>query len=468
MAYDVTQIYAIVNDAANDALGKNAGVTKLDTTNFVSLGKSLSEYGLLDGWFSALAKRISKTVIFARTYDAKRRSVLRDEMEWGAFIQKVYYKMPSAGANDTWVDKPVASGDDAGKYKQASPYDVDESIEVKSVIFGNKGTWSIEIVRPLIQIKNAFLNEQSMFAFIDGIYVTIDNALKLEEERLEALAVNTGIALAISRGCALNVLNLYNAAHDDAPITVDEALTNAEFIRMWSKAMSDTIDQMKNISTVYSPYEWETFTPDEKLVVEVLAQAASAADVYLQADTFHNELTRLNDRGGSFEKISFWQSSGKGYAFADVSKIDIENDGLQEEGVYAAKRVTQGGILAFVHDIEAVACSFYDRRTWEMVNPRAEVLIHGDKAEKGYAVDGNANAFVFYAENAGTITVSGDAGATLKYNHVYSGIENTITVSNGKVPTSSDVTLTQVGTSTTYKFVPTTNADVAITVSDAT
>lgn len=463
MAYDVTQIYAIVNDAANDALGKNAGVTKLDTTNFVSLGKQLSSMGLFDGWFSALAKRISKTVIFARTYDAKRRSVLRDEMEWGAFIQKVYYKIPSAGANDTWVDKPVASGDDAGKYKQASPYDVDTSIEVKSVIFGNKGTWSIEIVRPLIQIKNAFLNEQSMFAFVDGIYVTIDNALKLEEERLEALAVNTGMALAISRGNAINVLNLYNAAHDDAVITEADALTNAEFIRVWSKAMGDNIEQMKNISTVYSPFEWETFTPEDKLVVEVLAQAASAADLYLQADTFHNELTKLPN----YEKVSFWQSSGKKYAFEDVSKIDIENDGLQEAGVYAAKRVTQGGILAFVHDIEAVACSFYDRRTWEMVNPRAEVLIHGDKAEKGYAVDGNANALVFYIENAGALTVSGDAGAVLKYNHVYSGIENTITVSAGKVPTSSDVTLTQVGETTTYKFVPTTNADITITVSNA-
>ena len=463
MAYDVAQIYAIVNDAANDALGKNAGVTKLDTTNFVSLGKQLSSMGLLDGWFSALAKRISKTVIFARTYDAKRRSVLRDEMEWGAFIQKVYYKMPSAGANDTWLNKPVASGEDEGKYKQASPYDVDTSIEVKSVIFGNKGTWSIEIVRPLIQIKNAFLNEQSMFAFIDGIYVTIDNALKLEEERLEALAVNTAMALAISRGNAVNVLNLYNAAHDDAIITEDDALTNAEFIRVWSKAMGDNIEQMKNISTVYSPFEWETFTPEDKLVVEVLAQAASAADVYLQADTFHNELTKLPN----YEKVSFWQSSGKKYAFEDVSKIDIENDGLTETGVFEADRVTQGGILAFVHDIEAVACSFYDRRTWEMVNPRAEVLIHGDKAEKGYAVDGNANALVFYIENAGAITVSGDSGATLKYNHVYSGIENTITVSEGKVPTSTDVTLTQVGTSRTYKFVPTTNADVTITVSNA-
>ena len=463
MAYDVTQIYAIINDAANDALGKNAGVTKLDTTNFVSLGKQLSSMGLLDGWFSALAKRISKTVIFARTYDTKRRSVLRDEMEWGAFIQKVYYKMPSAGANDTWIAKPVANGADEGKYKQASPYDVDTSIEVKSVIFGNKGTWSIEIVRPLIQIKNAFLNEQSMFAFIDGIYVTIDNALKLEEERLEALAVNTGMALAISRGNAINVLNLYNAAHDDAIITEDDALTNAEFIRVWSKAMGDNIEQMKNISTVYSPFEWETFTPEDKLVVEVLAQAASAADVYLQADTFHNELTKLPN----YEKVSFWQSSGKKYAFEDVSKIDIENDGLTEVGVFEADRVTQGGILAFVHDIEAVACSFYDRRTWEMVNPRAEVLIHGDKAEKGYAVDGNANALVFYIENAGDITVSGDAGATLKYNHVYSGIENSITVSEGKVPTSTDVTLTQVGETRTYKFVPTTNADVTITVSNA-
>ena len=174
MAYDVSQIYSIVNSAAADALGKNAGVTKLDTTNFVSLGKQLSDMGLLDGWFGALAKRISKTVLFARTYEGKRRSVLRDEQEWGAFIQKIYYKMPDATSNDSWIDKPVPSGQSGeGTYKQASPYDVDTSIEVKSVIFGNKGTWSIEIVRPLIQIKNAFLNEQSMFTFIDGIYMTI-------------------------------------------------------------------------------------------------------------------------------------------------------------------------------------------------------------------------------------------------------------------------------------------------------
>ena len=100
-----------------------------------------------------------------------------------------------------------------------------------------------------------------------------------------------------------------------------------------------------------------------------------------------------------------------------------------------------------------------------MVNPRSEVLIHGDKAEKGYAVDGNANACVIYVENAGSITVSGDSGAVLKYTHVYSGIENSITVTHGKTPSSSDVTLTQVGDTDVYKFTPTTNADITITCS---
>ena len=100
-----------------------------------------------------------------------------------------------------------------------------------------------------------------------------------------------------------------------------------------------------------------------------------------------------------------------------------------------------------------------------MVNPRDEVLIHGDKAEKGYAVDGNANGVVIYVENTNAITVSGDSGAVLKYNHAYEGYENSITVSAGKTPTSSDVTLTQVGSTTTYTFTPTSNAAITITCS---
>ena len=304
--------------------------------------------------------------------------------------------------------------------------------------------------------------EAAMFSFIDGIYVAISNSYEKEIEALEGLAVNTGMALAISRGNAINVLNLYNVLHDSAPISVDDALTNAEVMRVVSKTIADTIENMQQIGVAYSPFEWETFTPKDKLVVEVLAQYASAADVYLDADTFHRELVSLPN----YEKIPYWQSQGKNKnAFADASKINIKNSALQVTDVYESDTVTQSGIIAFIHDIEAVACSFYDKRTWEMVNPRAEVLIHGDKAEKGYAVDGNANAIVLYMEDAGSITVSGDAGATLKYNHVYAGVQNTLTVTHGKTPTSTDVTLTQVGETDVYTFTPTSNADITITCS---
>ena len=452
MAYDVKQIYNLVNAAAADAMGKNSGVAKRTTHDFVSLGKRLSSMDLVEGWFGALAKRIAKTIYFVREYEGKKRSVLRDEQEWGAFIQKVYYTLPSDSANDTWVDKP----DGNGAYKQASPYDIETSVQVTALIFGGKGTWTCEVVRPLIQIKNAFLNEAAMFAFIDGIYVTINNKYNKDIEALENLAVATGMGLSISRGKAVNVLNLYNMEHDTAVITAEEALKNAEFHRIAGMEIAQTIKFMENLGVTYSPFGYETFTPRDRLVVEVLGKYAKAADVYLQADTFHNELTALP----GYEEVAFWQSRGKNDAFADISKINIENDDFQVEDVYASDTVTLSGIIAYVHDIEAVACTFYDKRTWELVNPRAEVLNHGEKAEKGYAVDGNANGIVFYAEDTNPITVSGDSSAVLKYTHAYAGATNHITTS--KTPTANGITFTSDGAGG-YTFDMPSNAAITIT-----
>lgn len=40
----ISQIKNLVNDAVEDALGKNASLTNLDTTDLVSLGKAISNY----------------------------------------------------------------------------------------------------------------------------------------------------------------------------------------------------------------------------------------------------------------------------------------------------------------------------------------------------------------------------------------------------------------------------------------
>lgn len=386
MAYNVTQISTIVNDAVKDALGKNASLTSLESSDIVSLGKAIANFNAYEGFYNSLVNRIVKTVYFIRTYNGSNRSVLRDEHEYGAFVQKVYYDLPDAVDNPTWS---IPDGD--GTYGQASPFDVEGTVSVTALIYGNKGTWSIEILRPVEQIKSAFLDPSSMGAFIDGIYTAVENSFKLEEERLTALAVNTAMADALEGGKSRNLLAEYNSAHTGATLTVAQALESADFLKYASMEINRTIDNMGKMSTAFNKAGYTTFTDKENLVVEMLSQFASASDMYLQADTFHNELTALPN----FEKVPFWQSSGTSFAFADCSAIKIQHDDLisdsNEDG-----EVSQTGIICFLHDKENVACYFGNRRSWEMFNPRSEVMIHGEKAEKGYAVDGHANAVVFY------------------------------------------------------------------------
>lgn len=379
MAYIVSQIKNIINDSVKDALGKTNGVTQVDTTDVVSMGKAIAQYNLYEGFFGALVNRIVRTVIFVRTYEGSNRSVLRDEHEYGAFVQKVYYTMPNAVDNPTW-DIPDGNGD----YKQASPYDVEGTVSISALIYGGKGTWSIEIVRPVEQIKTAFMDESSMMSFIDGIYLTVENAFKFEEERLVAQAVNTAMASVIDNGRARNLLAEYNTKYSQN-LTVDTALVSADFLKYASKEINRTIENMGKMSTIYNNGGYNTFTSRDNMVVELLSEFATATDMYLQSDTFHDELTKLPN----FERVPFWQSSGQSFAFADCSKIDIDHDDF-------TNAVTQVGIIGFVHDIENVACYFGNRRSWEIFNPRSEVIVHGEKAEKGYAVDNNANAVVFY------------------------------------------------------------------------
>lgn len=380
----VKQISNILNDAVKDALGKNASLAVLDSSDIVSMGKAISAYNAFEPFYKSLTNRLVKTVYFVRTYSSNTRHILRDEHEYGAFIQKVYYELPEAKDNPTW-NIP----DSGGNYHQASPFDVEDTIAVSAITFGGKGTWTIELIRPVEQIKTAFLDEPSMMAFIDGLYVTVENAFKLQEERLVALAANTAIADALNstnKAQARNLLAEYNTKHSSS-LTAVAALEDASFLKFASMEIKRVIDNMSVMSSVYNKEHYHTFTSSENLVVEMLSHFVSASEMYLQADTFHNDLVGLPN----FESVPYWQGSGETFDFAHASAINVTHSDIN-----VGVPTEQSGIICFVHDIENVAAYFGNRRSWEMNNPRSEVMIHGEKADKGFAIDGHANAVVFY------------------------------------------------------------------------
>lgn len=405
----INQIYSIVNDAVTDALGAQS-LHSIDTTDFVSMGKALESANLFERWYGSLVNRLTGTIFAVREYEPSSRSILRDEDAFGAFKQKVHYNIATAVSNPAQAIPVISGNPETRAYTQASPYDVNTTLQIKALVFGTQGTWSIEVVRPIEQIMTAFTNAAEMAAFIDGLYVYIENSLKLELEAIERAAANTGIASVIKSGRARNLLSEYNASVSAGEAeTVDTCMTSEKFLKFASKAINDTLGYMSQMSTLFNDGAMPKFTPRDRAVVEMLHSFASASEMYLQSDTFHRELVELPN----FNDIPFWQSSGAAFAFGDVSKIKVQHDDFIEDATDPTDTgaVEQSGVICFIHDIDAVAAFFGYRRTWEEVNNRSNVVVHGEQARKGYAVDPNENMMVFYIADASpTPPVSSFAG----------------------------------------------------------
>ena len=391
MAYNTKQIATLLNDIVEDLTGQSASIQALDTSDVVSLGKAVANLNLYEGFFGSLVNRLAKTVYFTRVYEgADNRSILRDEHEYGAFIQKVYYTAPTFVSNPEYGIPQYSSGN-ISAYAQTDPYDVAATVTVSAMVYGAQGTFALEIVRPVDQIRSAFLSEAEMIRFIDGIYVCIENEIKLAEEGLVNVAVSTGIAAAINGGKVRNLLTEYNTIAA-TPITDEKvAMTDTDFLKYASREIRNTIKYMQKMSTQFNVNGFKTHTPEDRVVTEVLTAYASAMSTFLESDTFHRELVALP----KYTEVPYWQFEGQSnQAFSAVSAIKIRNEKfVTTENVNG--EVAQDGIIAFVHDIENVAAYFGHRRSWEKYNERDDVYIHGETARKGYAVDLNANGIVF-------------------------------------------------------------------------
>lgn len=379
---NINQIYLMVNDVTSEMYGEQA-ISVKDTASLVSLGDMvLSSSTDKEKFFDTLVDRIGRTVIAVREYTPKDRSVKRDEMDWGLIYQKISFKKHDSSDNASWETAT-----------QANPFDVEISTEAVQKLFAKIGTFSFEDSIPDYQLFTAFQNPSAMGAFISGIYMNIENAMKVAEEGLANLAVDTYMAGALIKGKSAqkrNLLSEYNTANG-TELTVAQALKNADFLKFASREINIVVQNMKVMSTLYNVEDIPRFTPEDKMVVEILGQFASATSSYLESDTYHNELVKLPH----YEEVPYWQGTGTSFAFDDVSKIDIANVELSSVE-NPTGTISQTGIIGFVHDYDAVASIIYRRRSKSIYNPRAERFNIFEKCDKGYAVDLSENGVVFY------------------------------------------------------------------------
>ena len=385
---NVKQIATIMNDVTGTILGKNDVVSE-DLSNIVDVGKEILDTGSVDNYVRTLVDRIGKVVFVNKAYKGSAPSVMMDGWEYGSILEKISCELPTAEENESW------NLQDGHEYKQ----DIFHAPRVSAKFFNKKVTFEVDMSFTEMQVKESLGSAEELNGFMSMLVNAIDKSMTIKMDSLIMRTINNMIAETVRNSFtaitdnvyssvtstkAVNLLKLFNDKFGQT-LTAEKAITSPEFIRFASLTMSLYRDRMSKISTLFNVGKKERFTAPDALHTILLSDFESAANVYLQSGTFHNELTAMP----SAETVPYWQGSGTAYDFSSVSSIDVKVGDK-------ATAIKLSGILGVMFDRDALGVTNISRRVTTNYNAKAEFFNNFFKFDAGYFNDLNENFVVFF------------------------------------------------------------------------
>lgn len=383
---EVKQVYELVNSATEQIAGAK-GILQEDLTGVVDLGTALYNANAVDNYVKKLVDRIGRVVFVNRPYRGGVPSVLMDGWAYGSVLQKISADLPEATENQSWE---LVDG------KSYDP-NIFKAPVVANKFFNSKATFDISPVSITDkQIRESFTSKEALDQFVSMIYNEVDKSMTVKTDSLIMMTIDNFIgetlnseyssaeySTAASGVRAVNLLKLYNDA-TGGTLTAAKALHDLEFLKFASYTISVYKDRMAKMSTLFNIGGQKRFTPSDMLHVVLLADYAEASKVYLQSPTFHDDLVKLD----GYETVPYWQGSGTGYAFDDVSKISLKTSGGHE--------IAASGILGVMFDRDALGVCCQDKRVTTNYVAPAEFYNNYFKWEASYFNDQNENFVVFF------------------------------------------------------------------------
>ena len=337
---DTNQIYTIVNEVNAEAFGSEA-IDVIDTQGLISLGDAvLSSTGNTEAFLNTLIQRIGRTIISFRQYRNKLADMVVNDFEYGAILQKIRVHLTEAEADPAYSLTDGYSVD---------PWTVNKP-DVEQKLFVTRTPYMFHVTVARKQLREAFLSESGMGAFIGAVFGQVRNSIEVSLENLGRLCIANMMAeftpFTPSQGddtpaTTLNheiaLCTLYNTArgyhgvipgeggNPDTPasegyVDADTCMFDEEFLRFAVKTMKSYSDNFTDMSTLYNDGEIETFTPREDQRLKILSSFERALETVVQYSAFNEEMVRLN----AFSTLNFWQSAQT----ADTIKVERASDGV--------------------------------------------------------------------------------------------------------------------------------------------
>lgn len=384
---NVNQLYAVLNSVAAQALG-SAAVAVTDTRSMVALGDAvLSSGDNKDAFVGVLMDRIGRTIVSMRAYNPDGIDpLIKKPFEYGCVLQKIYVDLEDANANNEW---------NIGSNEYTPSFAPVFKPDVRQKLFNGINTWEYDWSVPDNILKTAFISEENMSAFFAAQAMAMDNSLKLSLENAGNMVRATGAAYHIENGgtTAINLLAEYLTIHQSSTLTEDTCLFDKDFLRYAAMRILNVTKYMRRMSRAWNLEGFARHTEKDLAIVTLLQDFDAAETMYLQSDTFHDELVALE----GYNVVPYWQGAGTSttaYSFDELSAIKVKiKDGA------SSKDVSQTGVVAIVHDVEALGTTLYEIEQSTQRNNKDRYTDYFTHANIGYFFDPSENMVVFYIAN---------------------------------------------------------------------
>ena len=352
-------VYSLVNEAYKQALGDKAVATQ-SLADFIDGGiahASLGDYR--DQFTKALMLQGVKSVFMDSLYRrAKNYGFRTEDMQFKAILQAITITAPAVQAAHNW--KEFTTGDTIGTYSINIP-------SVDATLYGKTSSWEIQYDITGEQWDDAWTSEAEVEAFIGAIRLAIASAIEAHDEELDDVLRNAMIAECIKNdkkvgSHSISVVDLrkaYNAEmNPSTPIkTFAEFFSNKECLRFMPRKITEFKDYIKKMSKLFNIAQRPTFTPEERIKLQVLGYAEQAFNSILQSQTFHENFTSLP----GYETVPYWQGSG----LQDTTSTALDPDELSKISVTDENNVTTTaeGVVAVLADRWSCLHGVKGRRT---------------------------------------------------------------------------------------------------------
>lgn len=438
----VNQIYTILNDIMVEVTGgqidaDDAPATPIvqeDLSNIVDIGTQVFNNNWRDKYVAAMINRIGREVFVDRTYEGYAPSVLRDAWEYGSIMSKTRCKIFDAKANPSWS---LTAGQTVNQFEFTPP-------DVIQKFYNTKTAWQIDCSFTEVQLRQSFTSAEAMNRFYSMIENRIAQSMTIYIDSLVMRTINNFIAEKIyANNGVIDLLAGYNATVS-TPITAAEAMSSKEFFRYAALTIKLYVERFRAPSRNFNIADDDdgnvTFTPREFAHLVLHSDLAAAMEVYLQSDTYHDDLVRIGD----YEKVPFWQSQGDGYQLATTSRIDCK---LASDNTHTVNR---NYIIGVLFDRDALGVLNENRRTTSAYNANGEYWTNFYKVDTSYFNDLAENGIIFVLGTGSIPTVTLD--------------KSTLSLTVGGTTGSLSATVAPVGSTVTW-----TSSDTSIaTVSSGT